>query len=196
MVRILIASRSQKCPTQWKKYLSVDSNKLELAEFFVKEWTRQKYAERLRHGLFCVTHEQGGVINAGCSFSSLLLNCCGQVLILSAIIDEDKLQLWLERKSQFLASIEDATRSGTVLHAHGLLALTGIRLPPRTFQTSSALMKKQTHARHTGLTGYASVVIRSPDTDVAILARSILLPNSFSEQEINTRSRYIDIQAM
>ena len=36
--------------------MSVDSNKLDLAEFFVKEWTRQKYAERLRHGLFCVTH--------------------------------------------------------------------------------------------------------------------------------------------
>ena len=61
-----------------KKYLSVYSNKLDLAEFFVKEWTRQKYAERLRHAWFV---------------------------------------LYVSR---------------TVLHVHGLPALTGIRLPPRT----------------------------------------------------------------
>lgn len=56
MLRVRISHRLQKCPTQWKKYLSVDENKVELAQFLAKEWSRPEYASRLQHRYFFVSH--------------------------------------------------------------------------------------------------------------------------------------------
>ena len=57
IVKINIANLLQKCPSQWKKYLSLDSNKTNLSEFLLQEWIRPEYAKRLHHRLFYVTHD-------------------------------------------------------------------------------------------------------------------------------------------
>ena len=57
IVKINIANRLQTCLSQWKKYLSLDSNKTYLSEFLLQEWIRPEYAERLHYRLFYVTHD-------------------------------------------------------------------------------------------------------------------------------------------
>ena len=42
-IRIAIDHGNQKCPTQWKKYLSDGSNKANIASFLVQEWQKPEY---------------------------------------------------------------------------------------------------------------------------------------------------------
>ena len=121
IVKINIANRLQKCPSQWKKYLSLDNNKTNLSDFLLQEWIRPEYAERLHHRLFYVTHD------AKCT---LLTSSDGVAVTAQCVADLE------------CCHEEAATR----------LLL---------------------HAAHAATMGFASVVIRSPDTDVIILACSL-----------------------
>ena len=56
-IRIAIDHGNQKCPTQWKKYLSDGSNKANIASFLVQEWQKPEYFVRLAYfGSLFVTH--------------------------------------------------------------------------------------------------------------------------------------------
>ena len=47
LLQVRIVSRHQKCPSQWKKYLSSSKNKVELQSFLLTEWQRPECAGRL-----------------------------------------------------------------------------------------------------------------------------------------------------
>ena len=56
-IRIAINHGNQKCPTQWKKYLSYGSNKADLASFLVQKWQKTEYFLRFADfGSLFVTH--------------------------------------------------------------------------------------------------------------------------------------------
>ena len=56
-IQIAINHGNQKCPTQWKKYLSDGSNKANLASFLVQEWQKPEYFVRFADfGSLFVTH--------------------------------------------------------------------------------------------------------------------------------------------
>ena len=57
-IKIATNHGNQKCPTQWKKYLSDGSNKANLASFLVHEWQKPEYFVRL---WFTVCHSRDGV---------------------------------------------------------------------------------------------------------------------------------------
>ena len=42
-IQIAVNHGNQKCPTQWKKYLSDGSNKANIASFLVQEWQKPEY---------------------------------------------------------------------------------------------------------------------------------------------------------
>ena len=44
---VRLESGAQRCPRQWKNFLSSGKNKEALISFFVKEWQGQKYAKKL-----------------------------------------------------------------------------------------------------------------------------------------------------
>ena len=147
MVKIRIANRSQKCPTQWKKYLSVDCNKSDLSEFLVKEWVRPEYARKLHNRFFFVTHG----------------TTC------------------------------------TLLTSTDGIAVTAAEVPDLECSHEEADTRLLLHATHAGMNGFTSVVIRSPDTDVAILAFALspdIAARVFFRTGTKTRSRYVDIQAV
>ena len=53
-LKVQILHRLQKCSTQWKKYLTVGSNKENLQGFLCTEWQRPEYAVRLHQRFFFV----------------------------------------------------------------------------------------------------------------------------------------------
>ena len=56
-IQITIQDGNQKCPTQWKKFLSDGGNKTKLASFLVKEWQQQHDLAKLEaFGTFYITH--------------------------------------------------------------------------------------------------------------------------------------------
>ena len=56
-IQIFINHGNQKCPTQWKKYLSDGSNKANIAYFPVQEWQKPEYFVRFAYfGSLFVTH--------------------------------------------------------------------------------------------------------------------------------------------
>ena len=56
-IQIAVNHGNQKCPTQWKKYLSDGSNKANLASFLVQEWKKPEYLVRFADfGSLFVTH--------------------------------------------------------------------------------------------------------------------------------------------
>ena len=56
-IQIAINHGNQKCPTQWKKYLSDGSNKANIAYFLVQEWQKPEYFVRFAYfGSLFVTH--------------------------------------------------------------------------------------------------------------------------------------------
>ena len=54
-VEIYIVSSKQKCPRQWSKFLSLGSNKTNLVEFFVREWSTPDYNSMLGTSVLYVT---------------------------------------------------------------------------------------------------------------------------------------------
>ena len=56
-IQIAINHGNQKCPTQWKKYLSDGSNKANIAYLLVQEWQKPEYFVRFAYfGSLFVTH--------------------------------------------------------------------------------------------------------------------------------------------
>ena len=56
-IQIAINHGNQKCPTQWKKYLSDGTNKANIAYFLVQEWQKPEYFVRFAYfGSLFVTH--------------------------------------------------------------------------------------------------------------------------------------------
>ena len=147
MVKIKIAGRTQKCPTQWKKYLSVDSNKVNLIEFLQKEWIRNEYAAKLHGNNLFVTHED---------------KC-------TRLTSTDGLEVCATDVWELRCSHEEA-------------------------DTRLLL-----HATHAEVEGHSSVVIRSPDTDVAVIACGLshqFESRLYFKTGTKTRSRYVDIDRL
>ena len=118
VLRVEITHRQQKCPTQWKKFLSVNSNKVGVAAFLAKEWAMPDFAPRLHGRSLYVTYGNA---------CSLLTSADGQVVDVTPVED--------------------------------------LRCNHEEADTRLIL-----HARHACENGERAIVIRSPDTDVAILA--------------------------
>ena len=58
-LRIEVSSGCQKCPLQWRRFLTVDENKASLLAFLAQEWTRDKYAKLLEtKTLFVTTNDK------------------------------------------------------------------------------------------------------------------------------------------
>ena len=117
-LEVRILHRLQKCPTQWKKYLAVGSNKVDLQNFLHKEWQRPEYAVHLHGRSFYVTSGQ----------------TCTRL----------------------------SSPDGETMLAEGVVAL--------QCSHEEADTRLLLHAAHAAETGSSNVVIRSPDTDVAVLA--------------------------
>ena len=146
-VKIKIAGRTQKCPTQWKKFLSVDSNKEDLTKFLAREWSRSEYAEKLYNRTLYVTHGE----------------------VCSRYTSDDGLQIIVEDIDVLRSTHEEA-------------------------DTRLLL-----HTSHAASDGYAAIVIRSPDTDVAILTVSLAnrIPSHiYFRTGTKSRTRFIDINAV
>ena len=61
-IQIAINHGNQKCPTQWKKYLSDGSNKANRAYFLVQEWQNPEYCVRFADfGSLYICHSRDGV---------------------------------------------------------------------------------------------------------------------------------------
>ena len=58
-LQVKIHGGNQKCPTQWKKFLSNGSNKMTLAHFLAKEWQEPSYVAMYADlGPMYVTHDE------------------------------------------------------------------------------------------------------------------------------------------
>ena len=117
-----ISRGSQKCPTQFKSFLSVGANKTSLVQFFLAEWSTNAnvYAPKLHNRFLVVT----------CGEACIFLTSCDGFSIVKMSIPE-------------LCSTHEEADTRLLLHA-----------------------------AHASRQGFANVVIRSPDTDVAVLALS------------------------
>ena len=117
-IQITIQDGNQKCPTQWKKFLSDGGNKTKLASFLVKEWQQQHYLAKLeRFGTF-LCHPWLRMPQADCWENGV--DC--------------------SRVDELCTSQEEA-------------------------DTRMLL-----HASHASSNGHDCVVIKSPDTDVAVIS--------------------------
>lgn len=117
VVKIKIIGSSQKCPKQWKKYLSSGENKSELAQFLLKEWSQNKYKD---------------LIGNRNLFFAVELKC------FRLSVTDDK--VLCEEISELGSNHEEADT------------------------------KLLLHAKHAADSGESTVIIKSQDTDVAILA--------------------------
>lgn len=117
-LKIDIQEGKQKCPTQWKKFLSDGNNKTNVAAFFLQEWQHQDYFTNLArlHTLY-VTHGEE------CHMLTALDNniACSKVDNLCTKQEEADTRMLL-------------------------------------------------HASHAASDGHTCIIIKSPDTDVAVLA--------------------------
>ena len=117
IVKVKITGGGQKCPKQWKKFLSSGENKRTLTRFLLQQWSRDNYAERIGNRnvyfaveskCFCLSVNDGKVV-------------CEEILELNSNHEEADTKLLL-------------------------------------------------HAKHAAENGDTTIIIKSPDTDVAILA--------------------------
>ena len=146
-IQIAINHGNQKCPTQWKKYLSDGSNKANLASFLLQEWQKPEYFVRFADfGLLFVTHGME----------------CHKLTAGENGID-------CNRVDELCARQEEAD--------------TRILL----------------HASHAASNGHDCIAIKSPDTDVAVLActfsHSINAKMLFCI-DTKQRRRYLDMTAI
>ena len=146
-IQIAINHGNQKCPTQWKKYLSDGSNKANLASFLVQEWQTPEYFERFADfGSLFVTHGME----------------CHKLTAGENGIDCDKVDELCKQQDE---------------------ADTRILL----------------HASHAASNGHDCVAIKSPDTDVAVLACTFnhrIKSNMLFCIDTKQRRRYIDMTSI
>ena len=149
VLKVLINHRDQPCPLQWKKYLSLDENKVALVSFLVKEWSRPEYAASLQHRSLFVTHG---------NYCTKMSSTDGLSVETSAVVELECTHEEADTRMLF-------------------------------------------HAAHASSLGSRTIVIRSPDTDVAILA--VVLCRQFAQGSrmffrtgTKHRVRYIDVFAL
>ena len=126
-MKVLINHRDQPCPLQWKKYLSLDENKVALVSFLVKEWSRPEYAASLQHRSLFVTHG---------NYCTKMSSTDGLSVETSAVVELECTHEEADTRMLF-------------------------------------------HAAHASSRGSRTIVIRSPDTDVAFLA--VVLCQQFAQ---------------
>ena len=144
-----ITHPSQKCPTQWKQFLSVGDNKAAFVHFLVQEWS-----------------ENVEVYGPKLSGRHLVVTCGNSCFELSGV-------------------------GGTSIFQVPLHELTSTH--------EEADTRLLLHAAHIARCGHRTIVIRSPDTDVAVLA-------IYFAEDINARllfrtgtknrARFIDLTAL
>lgn len=118
LLQMRILGRHQRCPAQWKKFLSDGGNKTNLATFLVEELQQPEYASKFKgFGPLYITHGD---------------EC-------HKLVESDG-RVKCSRVDQLCTSKEEAD--------------TRILL----------------HASHAASEGHACIIIKSPDTDVAVLA--------------------------
>lgn len=116
-VKIRITGPKQRCPKQWKKYLSDGENKTGLTTFLLQQWCSDSYAERI--GNRTIFFAAGEV--------------CVKIFVVNGKVSSEKVSE--------LACTHEETDTRILLHA-----------------------------KHAADHGQTTVIIRSPDSDVAILA--------------------------
>ena len=116
-VKVKITGAGQKCPKQWKKFLSSGENKRALTRFLLQQWSRDSYADRIgnRNIYFAVEDK-----------------CFRLSVIIGKVVCEE--------------------------------------IPELNSNHEEADTKLLLHTKHASENGEASIIIKSPDTDVAILA--------------------------
>ena len=146
VVKVNITGGGQKCPKQWKKFLSSGENKRMFTRFLLQQWSRDNYVDRI-----------------------------GNRNIYFAV--EDKC---------FQLSANDGKvvcKEITELNSNHEEADTKLLL----------------HAKHASENGETTIIIKSPDTDVAILAchfcRNISAQILIMKKE-KTRNIYLEISAI
>ena len=142
-IKVKITGGGQKCPKQWKKFLSDGENKTQLAGYLLKEWSIDSYASR---------------IGTRKIFFALGSNCYRLLVISGKVLCEEVEELQ--------SSHEEAD--------------TKILL----------------HAKHAAESGERVVIIKSPDTDVFILAchlQNQIPAKLLFMKKARTRTIFLDI---
>ena len=146
VVKIKITGSGQKCPKQWRKYLSSGENKSELVQFILKEWSGQKYKS-----LICNRH----------LFFAVELKCFRLFVVDDKVLCEE--------------------------------------IPTLSSNHEEADTKLLLHAKHAADSGENTIIIKSQDTDVAILAchfSSQIPARLLLMKKVKTRVVYLDISAI
>lgn len=141
-----ITRPSQPCPRQWKKFLSVGENKTALIDFFLGEWSKQCYKDKLVGKQVFVAHG----------------NLCHEIRVSDGIV-------------------------------------TKVEIPNLNSNHVEADTKMFLHAKHAASSGHTSIVIKSPDTDVFVLACYYQLSidaKLFILTGTSARSRIVDISSI
>ena len=139
---VRLESGAQRCPRQWKKFLSSGENKA-LISFFVKEWQGQKYAKKLGAKQLFVTEGENCI---------KLSNVGGRIVV---------------QDIQDLKSTQEEADTRMLLHAS-----------------------------HACNEGFSSILIKSSDTDVKVLAvyfKERIQSRLFILSGTKNRSRCVDI---
>ena len=146
VVKVKITGSAQRCPKQWKKYLSSGENKNELSRFLLKEWSQDRY----RH-----------LIGNRHLFFALDMKC-----FRPSVVDDNVL---CEEISALSSNHQEADT------------------------------KLLIHAKHAAESGESTIIIKSQDTDVAILAchfnNQIPAPLLIMKK-LKTRVGYLDVSAI
>ena len=145
-IRIKITGGTQKCPTQWKKFLSDGRNKTALIGCFLKEWTSDKYARKLGEKIIVLNVEE----------KCYKLQASNEKVLATALPELDSNQ-------------EEADT--------------------RIFL----------HAFHGAQNGHSSIIVKSSDTDVEVLAlyyRFDIHSRLYILSGTSKRSRIIDVSAV
>ena len=145
-LKVRITGPGQKCPKQWKKFLSSAENKTSLTEFLLQQWSGQSYADRIgRRSIFFAAGD-----------------ICTRLFVVEGKVMSDQVE-------ELQCTHEEAD--------------TRILL----------------HAKHAADHGESTIIIRSPDSDVTILAchfQNQIPARLLVHKKTKTRTIFLDIPAV
>lgn len=145
-LKVKITGPGQKCPKQWKKFLSSGENKTSLTEFLLQQWSGQSYADRI--GRRTIFFAAGDI--------------CVRLSVVGSKVTSDQVE-------ELKCTHEEAD--------------TRILL----------------HAKHAADHGESTVIIRSPDSDVTMLAchfQNNIPARLLVHKKAKTRTIFLDIPAI
>lgn len=145
-LKIKVTGPAQKCPKQWKKFLSSGDNKTSLTKFLLDQWSDPSYADRIgRHVLYFAAEDK-----------------CMKIFVIDGQV-----------KSQQVEELECTQEE----------ADTRIIL----------------HAKHAADNGESTIVIKSPDSDVTMLAchfQCRISSRLLVQKKTKTRTIFLDIPSI